>query len=269
MMKVVELFINFTKKSLMDFSLFQLANIFLVVFLAIMLFRFLWMTFLNTFNQPAIWKEAKKEKQLSKSLLKSERFYPDKVRFYTWWIQVERLKTEKIAGDFAELGVYKGDSARILHQMDPSRKFHLLDTFEGFAERDLEGEEGKAATYTSRDFADTSLQKVIRKIGGNNNIRIHQGYFPDSVTEIKEERFALVNIDADLYNPTKKGLEFFYPRMNAGGVIFIHDYNKKWPGVVKAVDDFMNGISEVPHLIPDRDGTVLVIKRQKKSLKPL
>jgi len=244
----------------MGLSLFQLANIFLLVFFLLLLFRFLRMTFLNTFNQPAAWTEARKEKRLSKRLLKSERFYPDKVRFFTWWFQVERLKKEKVAGDFAELGVYQGDSARILYLMDPSRKLHLFDTFEGFTGRDLEVESGKAATYTIRNFADTSLRKVIRKIGGNDNIRVHQGYFPDSATRITEERFALVNIDADLYNPTKAGLEFFYPRMSPGGVIFIHDYNKKWPGVIKAVDAFLASIPECSFTIPDRDGTVVVVK---------
>ncbi len=244
----------------MGLSLFQLANILLLVFFLLLIFRFLRMTFLNTFNQPAAWNEARKEKRLSKRLLKSERFYPDKVRFYTWWFQVERLKKEKVAGDFAELGVYQGGSTRILHMMDPSRKFHLFDTFEGFTKRDLDVESGKAATYTTRNFADTSLRKVIRKIGGNDNIQVHQGYFPDSATRITEERFALVNIDADLYNPTKAGLEFFYPRMSPGGVIFVHDYNKKWPGVIKAVDEFLATIPEQPFMIPDRDGTVVVVK---------
>ena len=245
----------------MDLSLFQLANIFLITLLLVLFIRFLWMILFNTFNQPVSWKEARKEKRLSIKLMKSERFYPDKVRFYAWWFQVERLKKENIPGDFAELGVYKGESAKIIHQMNPSRKFHLFDTFEGFPEIDLEKEQGKAATYTSMNFADTSLQKVIRKVGGNDNIHIHKGYFPASASQINEVTYALVNIDADLYNPTKAGLEFFYPRLNPGGVIFVHDYNNKWPGVIKAFDDFVANISEVPHLIPDRDGTVFIVKR--------
>jgi O-methyltransferase len=45
--------------------------------------------------------------------------------------------------------------------------------------------------------------------------------------------YALVNLDADLYNPTKAGLEYFYPHLSPGGVIFIHDYNHKWEGLMK------------------------------------
>jgi len=72
-----------------------------------------------------------------------------------------------------------------------------------------------------------------------------------------------VNIDADLYVPTKAGLEFFYPRLNKGGAIFIHDYNDKWPGVMKAVEEFLHMIPETPFIIPDRDGTVVIVKIKK------
>ena len=43
-------------------------------------------------------------------MLKSR--YPDKTRFYAWWLQNERLKTDKIPGAFAEVGVYKGKALR-------------------------------------------------------------------------------------------------------------------------------------------------------------
>ncbi|NQV01231.1 MAG: hypothetical protein HQ542_01175, partial [Bacteroidia bacterium] len=202
----------------MEFSLFQFINFILVALVLFLALRFLWMIFFLQINQPAAWKEARRERRLPASLIRLERLYPDKVRFYTWWLQTERLQRNKVPGAFAELGVYKGDSARLLHLMDPARKLYLFDTFEGFPEVDLQGETGKAATYTTRDFADTSISKVRRRIKGNDLIEILPGYFPDSSVPVVGENFALVNIDVDLYKPTKAGLEFFYPRMNRGGV---------------------------------------------------
>ncbi len=244
----------------MGLSLFQLVNFILIALLIFLVIRFLWMTMFYSFNQPAAWKEARKMRQLSTLLVRLERFYPDKVRFFTWWLQVERLLRDNVTGAFAELGVYKGDSARLLHLMDPARKFYLCDTFKGFPEEDLKGETGMAATYTTLNFADTSISGVLKKINGNDLIEVVPGYFPDSAKTMTGETFALVNIDADLYKPTKAGLAFFYPRLSRGGVLLIHDYNPKWPGVIRAADEFLRTIPEIPVLIPDREGTLVIVK---------
>jgi O-methyltransferase len=230
-----------------------------------LLIKYIWDIFSGRNFLPEDWKNEVKKGKVSGMLRRIAFSYPDKVRFYSWWLQVERLKRDHIQGSFAELGVYRGDSARIIHQMDPSRKFHLFDTFSGFTGKDLVMETGEAATYPVSSFADTYVKKVIERIAGNENIIPHPGYFPDTAKELENERFALVNMDADLYNPTKAGLEFFYPHLAPGGVIFIHDYNHKWDGILKAVNEFTIMISEMPVLIPDKEGTVLIVKMKKEE----
>ena len=36
-------------------------------------------------------------------------------------------------GEIAELGVYKGETAKLIHHYCPERMLNLFDTFEGFA----------------------------------------------------------------------------------------------------------------------------------------
>jgi O-methyltransferase len=91
---------------------------------------------------------------------------------------------------------------------------------------------------------------------------VHPGYFPDSAVGLRENNYALVNMDADLYIPTKAGLEYFYPRISPGGVIMIHDYNEKWEGLMKAVDEFAATIPEPLVVIPDLDSTVMILKNR-------
>lgn len=247
---------------LMNLSLFQILN-YSLIFLALVLFiRYLWDVLFNPDYQPLAWKAARKEGRLPEILFRIERKYPDKVRFFNWWFQVGRLNNEAVPGAFAELGVYKGESARVIHHMDPERRFHLFDTFEGFNSEDLKIETGEAASYKTTNFADTNAEKVLALIEGNGNIILHPGYFPVSASMLVMERFALVNIDADLYKPTKAGLEFFYPRMSPGGVILIHDYNYKWEGVLKAVDDFCKTIPENMIILPDKECTVMIIRNK-------
>ena len=245
----------------MHFPLFQLFNFAIILIVLIFLIKYVWDMFFGETYEPPAWEKARKEGIISRELLKASRNYPDKVRLYNFWIQVQRLKNLGVQGDFAELGVYKGDSARLIHLMDANRIFHLFDTFNGFTDTDLRLESGKAATYSSNSFADTSINKVLKNIGGNPDmIKIHPGYFPTSAFGLEENKFALVNMDADLYNPTKAGLEYFYPKLSAGGVIIIHDYNEKWEGLVKAVDEFSAKIPEQLVMIPDLDSTVMILK---------
>jgi len=213
--------------------------------------------------EPPAWEHARKQGALNKKLLKTSRNYPDKVRLYNFWLQIQRIEKDSIEGDFAELGVYKGDSAKLLHLMAPGRTIHLFDTFEGFAGTDLQPETGEASTYTTKNFADTSINKVLKNIGGDPaHIKVHAGYFPQSADGLDDVLYAVVSLDADLYNPTKAGLEYFYPHLSPGGVIFIHDYNYKWKGLMKAVDEFAATIPEKLILVPDLDSTVMIIKNR-------
>ena len=242
-------------------TIFQLANFGLILVLLFLFMRYLWITFINREGTPVEWHHAVKTGRISIRLKNMERRYHDKVRFYNWWFQVARLRRERVPGVVAELGVYKGASAAVLHQMDPQRPFHLFDTFTGFTAGDLMHETGEAATYTTDNFADTSVESVRRKIKGNKNIFIHQGYFPASARDFNI-KVALVNIDADLYLPTRAGLEFFYPLLSPGGVMIIHDYHYKWPGIIRAVDEFLTIVPEQLIHLPDIDGTVMIIRNK-------
>jgi O-methyltransferase len=238
-------------------QVFQIIQLVLLLIIFAYLIYYAYGLFFIKSYQPKIWKKAVKDGKVSRELITAERRYHDKYRFFNFWFQVERIKGAD--GDFAELGVYKGDTAYILHHMDPSRRFHLFDTFEGFTEKDLTREEGKAATYTKHNFADTSLDNVKRRLSSEQYI-YHKGYFPETTKGMEDVKFALVNIDADLYNPTKTGLDFFYPRLVPGGVLMVHDYNPDWPGIMKAVNEFAATIPESLIPLPDRDSTVMIIK---------
>jgi O-methyltransferase len=247
-------------------TFFQILNFGIILVVLVIVARYAWGVMFDRHYQPLQWEFARKQGTIDPELAKLEKGYPDKVRFFNWWFQVERLRKDGVPGDFAELGVYKGESAKILHLMDPSRTFHLYDTFEGFKEEDLAGETGEAATYTTRNFADTSLERVKQYLGDHERFVYHAGRFAPHPTPLPlrggagGEVFALVNLDADLYSPTKAGLEYFYPRLSKGGVIFIHDYNYKWPGIIRAVDEFMETVPESLIMAPDMDGTAMIIK---------
>ncbi len=243
-------------------TIIELSTIAILIVFLFLAFKLAETSWSYKISKPHAWEEAVKKGEVSKKLKRIERFYRDKVRFYSFWLQIQRLKKENIRGAFAEVGVYQGETAKMIHEMDSSRKLHLFDTFEGFNKQDIAIEKIQDINR-SVDFSDTSVESVLKFMEGSENILIHKGYFPASAVNLSDESYAFVHLDADLYNPTLAGLHYFYPRLSAGGIIIIHDYNHTWEGVTKAVDEFIKTIPENLVSIADWQGSVLIVKAGK------
>lgn len=70
-----------------------------------------------------------------------------------------------------------------------------------------------------------------------------------------------MSIDVDLYQPVKNGLEIFYPRLEKGGYLMVHDYcNRVYEGAGQAVREYCDkqGISFLP--LADCWGSVVLTK---------
>lgn len=159
----------------------------------------------------------------------------------------------------AEAGVFAGDFAKEINRKFPFRKLHLFDTFSGFDERDLK-KEYQYSKAKEGDYSLTSEALVLSKMEFKENCIIHKGYFPETANGL-EEKYCFVNLDLDLYEPTKKGLHFFSNYMEKGGIILVHDYfadNFEGPRI--AVDEFMMEKTS-DHLIkmPIGDGISILI----------
>jgi hypothetical protein len=143
-------------------------------------------------------------------------------------------KTEKLDGDIAEVGVYRGGSAAIFAHFKGERSLNLFDTFEGLPEVNR-----KKDILQKGQMKDTSEQMVRDLLKDYSNISIYKGIFPDTAVSVKDKKFSLINLDTDLYDSTYSSLDFFYPRMQKGGIIITHDYGDLLaPGVREAFDKF-------------------------------
>jgi O-methyltransferase len=184
----------------------------------------------------------------------------DSVRRDMLVLLLRDLIERRVPGDMAELGVYKGLTAKLIHHYVPEKTLHLYDTFQGFDTRDV----AREATVRGREpaqnqFSDTTSEAVLRYITPKNSrVHVHPGFFPESVPESEHDLgYCFVHLDADLYAPIMAGLEYFYPRMERGGFIVVHDFNA-WPGARRAVMEFFAGKPEIPIPMPDHSGSALI-----------
>jgi len=184
----------------------------------------------------------------------------DYIRFATLELCYNEIVANNVAGNIAEVGVYKGDFAKRMNLLFSDRKLYLFDTFEGFSEEDVKVEQAKKYSSGTQDFSDTSVEGVLAKMPHKSNCIVKKGFFPSTAADV-DDFFAFVSLDADLYQPILSGLNFFYPRLQKNGYIFIHDFNNsQYKGARDAVTSFCteNNIGYLP--IPDGGGTVIITK---------
>lgn len=178
----------------------------------------------------------------------------DYVRLATLELLCRRL--EAVPGCAAELGVYKGFFARCVNMLLPDRRLYLFDSFEGFAEDAGAGEAFQAA------HRNTAVEQVLSIMPHPRNVTVKPGFFPESLEGL-EERFCLVSLDVDFYRTTLEGLRYFWPRLNKGGYLLLHDWGSpKLPGVAQALKAYEEEIGAPIPGIPlcDVGGTLVLCK---------
>lgn len=148
-------------------------------------------------------------------------------------------------GAYAEVGVYRGGSARFLCAAKGDAPLHLFDTFAGMPATNplTDGH------FQPGEFADGTLERVKAYLAGYPNLHFHPGIFPHSTAGLDPDtalRFKFVHLDVDLYLSTLHSLEWFYPRLTRGGVLLTHDYSlPEVPGVKQAFDEFFRDKPEI------------------------
>jgi O-methyltransferase len=153
--------------------------------------------------------------------------------------------------DLAECGCWRGHStimiAEAAREASFPGRFSVFDSFAGlsdFTERDLalRPRTIEQQTKTKLQFAapEQHLREITRSYGF---VDIYPGWIPSQFHYVKDRTFSFVHVDVDLHDPTRDTLQFFYPRLTAGGAIFLDDYGaNSFPGASAAVDDFLKTV---------------------------
>lgn len=192
---------------------------------------------------------------------------PEKIKKYLLNINENKEKSyyqyarelKNIPGACAEVGVFQGDTAKIINCAFADRKLYLFDTFSGFDKRDVILEEKKGfSSAKAGEYYDTSVERVLKRMKYPQQCIVKKGYFPETANGL-EEVFAFVRLDVDMYKPTKAGLEWFGEHMAKGGFLISHDYyTESYSGVAQAIDEYVNEHPAL-HRIPVGDGLSVML----------
>ena len=166
-----------------------------------------------------------------------------------------QIATNKIPGDIAECGVWRGGSMMVvaltlLSKGDTGRDLYLYDTFEGMpppTDNDKRFDGQTASHLMECDPKGTgiwcyaSLEEVRENMfsTGYPREKIHfmKGKVEETIPKTLPSSLALLRLDTDWYESTKHELTHLFPILNKGGILILDDYGH-WQGQRKAVDEF-------------------------------
>ena len=168
---------------------------------------------------------------------------------------VNYITENRIEGDIAECGVWRGGSMMVIAMMllyrnDLSRSLYMYDTFEGMTspsrnDISFDGsyaeDELKLNSQTSEGWCSASMEEVRTNIlsTGYPEDKLHfiKGKVEDTIPAHLPSNLSLLRLDTDWYESTKHELIYLYPLLNRNGALIIDDYGH-WQGAKKAVDEY-------------------------------
>lgn len=181
----------------------------------------------------------------------------DRPRCYSLYLMAKQV--EGLAGDFLEVGTWRGGTAGLLARCAPDRTLYIADTFEGVV-KSSEWEH-----YEDRAHADTSVATVemlLRETLATDNFKILKGIFPEETgNDLPDRPLVLVYLDLDVYRSTKDAFNYIWARVVPGGVVVFDDY-----GMVVACEGISRFVDEIrtdsdKFFIQNLNGQAYIVKR--------
>jgi O-methyltransferase len=176
-------------------------------------------------------------------------------------------ETHGLPGPILEIGCAAGHTTVYLNQhlddLDDSRSYYCLDTFEGFTEVDIavEADRGHDPDLYRHLFRAYRKEWFDRTMANNGVTRVTS--IKTDVTEFDFGVFDQVSfclIDVDLKRPVARALEGILPRMAPGGVIVVDDCTSgvKYDGALDAYTEAMEQHGWPVDILHDKLGLIRI-----------
>jgi hypothetical protein len=184
-----------------------------------------------------------------------------------WMVKQLLRLVSHLNGDTVECGVYKGAGSWTILEANKesihTKKHHIFDSFEGLGTPT----EKDHASYWKKGDLSVGAEVVIENLSPFENGKdflTYKGWIPERFHDIKDIEISFIHVDVDLEQPTIDSLEYFYPKLQDGGIFLCDDYGfDTCPGATKVIDDFLE--DKVEKMISLADGGGFFIKGQQVS----
>lgn len=141
---------------------------------------------------------------------------------------------------YVEVGVWKGDLFDYILKRCPNLvKMYGVDPYLSTAYNSKQG--GTINTIQQETF-EIIYNTIKSKFADYFKVHILRMTSKTAAKRFNDNSLDFVYIDADhSYEAVKNDIKLWYPKVKKGGILAGHDYISATPGVIKAVDECING----------------------------
>ena len=142
-----------------------------------------------------------------------------------WW------QARTAPGEVIECGAYRGATSlllALLGRLNGLRQAVLmLDTFAGMPAVSAYDFGRSGGEFRPPADQVELIRRQAEALGVADRVEVHRGLFADTFAALAPRalRFALVHIDANIYQGTLEACAFTIPRVSPGGAVVFDDYN--------------------------------------------
>lgn len=175
------------------------------------------------------------------------------------------LKYADHDGCFVECGVAAGAQIIAMRLGAPDKLIHAFDSFQGIplpSNKDNQypglkkltkeeqsllpnpGEQLLETTGATAISVEQFKQHLIDSGAGLDNLKIHEGWFEETIPTNTVDNICILRLDGDLYNSTYVCLKYLFPKVLKGGCVIIDDWQLK--GARAACDEYFQFIGYQP-----------------------
>jgi hypothetical protein len=130
-----------------------------------------------------------------------------------------------IEGDFVECGVNRGGYSSAVMNFtgfrQTGRRFFLLDSFEGMPEAYVRQ---KSADQREFYVHYRDCYEEVKARFKDDPVVLVKGVIPESLSRADVEKVAFMSIDLNFAEPEIAALEYFWPRLQVGGIVVFDDH---------------------------------------------
>jgi O-methyltransferase len=184
------------------------------------------------------------------------------VRWRMWLLTSLAQQCQRLPGNFAEFGTWRGGCAYMIlsrTRVAAEHRFFLFDTFAGIpadrlTERERKQDFANRLHDTSPEYVDDLLARWRPRY------QLCPGNVFDTLAAVDVGRLSFAHIDMNATAPSQLALGFAYAHMVSGGIIVFDDYG--WESCEDQrmmIDQFFDGLPEKAIALPT--GQAWVIKR--------
>ncbi len=168
---------------------------------------------------------------------------------------VQYLLLNSPSGDLAEFGVFKGGMTAKLGLVAKrlGKTLYAYDSYQGLPDPEKYGTGHQVKVYKKKmedgqSYCGTreEVEHNVSRYGALKNTRFIQGFFSDTFDDPSIQhpvKLGAVFIDVDLSLSLKQCLDFVWPRLTEGGIVFFHEARD--PEIVSVIKD--SGLLQYEH----------------------